>query len=132
MSTHSKQRSYADLDAALYFNPMTEDLALKTNQRAIAFSVKNLILTMNGERPFNHNIGTPIRRLLFELFGPVLDIVLRKLIAQVLSTYEPRIEVKEILIDSNTDAHSITVTIKYILLSTTTPHTIDVVLTRTR
>ncbi len=132
MPTNSKQRSYVDLDAEFAFNPMTEDLALKTNQRAIAFSVKNLILTMNGERPFNPSLGTPIRHLIFELFGPMLDIVLRKLIAQVLSTYEPRIEVKEIIVDSNTDAHTIVVTIKYILLSVSIPYTIDVVLTRTR
>jgi len=132
MATASLQRTYTDLDAAFTFNPITDDIALITNNKAIAFSVKNLILTMNGERPFNPDLGTPIRHLIFEQFGPMLDVVLKQLISQVLATYEPRISVSDIEIDSQTDQHQLSVTIKYTLLSISTPYSINVVLTRTR
>jgi phage baseplate assembly protein W len=50
-----------------------------------------LILTANGERPFNDLIGTPIKRLLFDNSnGDTLKIILKQMITQVVSNFEPR------------------------------------------
>lgn len=132
MATQIISNSYKDIDAMFSFNPMTEDLAMKVNRNAIAFSVKNLVLTMNGERPFNDDIGTPIKKLIFELHTPMMPIVMKKMIEDVLIAHEPRIKVLEVVVLDNPDRHTVEVTIKYVIVNTTTPYTVDVVLNRTR
>ena len=47
-------------------SPLTYDLIANKNENAIARSIRNLILTTPGERPFNPELGSQVSRLLFE------------------------------------------------------------------
>lgn len=125
-------RTFTDFDAAFITNPITKDIAVKTNARAISFAIKNLILTMNGERPFNSDIGTPVKRLLFELYGDTLNIVLRKMISDVIYNYEPRAVLLQVDIKGSPDNNSIYITITYKVVNTEQPITVNVILERTR
>lgn len=132
MATQTQRKQYRDLDAGFRFNPLTDDLGILRDHKAIAFSVKNLILTMNGERPFDRSVGTPVKHLLFELHGMMLEIVLKKLIEDTLRLHEPRITVVDISVKQNVDSHSVAIDIKYMIINTTTPYEVSVVLERTR
>ena len=59
-------RGFKDLAISFEANPNTNDFSAVTNENAIKQSVRNLVLTSFGERPFQPNIGSRVRGLLFE------------------------------------------------------------------
>ena len=59
-------RGFKDLAVSMNANPSTKDFGAVKNERAISQSVRNLLLTTFGERPFQPQIGSRDKRLLFE------------------------------------------------------------------
>lgn len=128
-----KLRTFTDIDPSFIANPITGDIAVKTDNRAISFAIKNLILTANGERPFNDSIGTPIKRLLFENSNSdTLKIVLKQMISQVVQNYEPRATLTDIDIQDQPDNNLLRINIAYRILNTVQPYSVNVTLVRTR
>ena len=66
MATVSKSRAFKDISLSFSPHPVTKDLPVLSNERAIARSVRNLVETIPSERFFNSNLGTSIRDSLFE------------------------------------------------------------------
>ena len=61
-------RGFKDLAISFEANPNTNDFSAVTNENAIKQSIRNLVLTSFGERPFQPTIGSRVRGLLFEPF----------------------------------------------------------------
>jgi phage baseplate assembly protein W len=59
-------RSFSDLDLNFNIHPIKKDINLHKGEMAIINSIKNLVLTNHYERPFRPEIGSNVRRLLFE------------------------------------------------------------------
>jgi phage baseplate assembly protein W len=111
---------------------VTKDIVLRYDENAIKTSLKNLILTSNFERPFHSEIGSPIKRLLFEPASPMLDVVMQRAIIDVVNNYEPRVELLNVDVIVEEDSNSIGVTIEFKILNTERPLSLDLVLERTR
>ena len=58
--------AFSDLDLNFTIHPVKKDINRYTNETAVINSIKNLILTNHYERLFQPNIGSNVRRLLFE------------------------------------------------------------------
>lgn len=125
-------RTYSDLDAAFIMNPGTRDLSIRTDESAVKFAVKNLILTMNFERPFDSTIGSQVKTLLFEPFTDITKIILKKVILNTLINHEPRIEVLNVQVIDNIDLNSVDINIIFKIINTNKPLSITVALDRTR
>ena len=67
-------RGFKDLAISFNANPSTGDIGVVKNVNAIKQSVRNLILTEFGERPFQQNIGSRVKALLFEPWDPFSEI----------------------------------------------------------
>jgi hypothetical protein len=65
-STTFDGEKYSDFFNDIIINPVTGDLAKRTNEEAVRQSIINLILTGRGERPFQPLVGSDIYQLLFE------------------------------------------------------------------
>lgn len=124
--------TFTDIDAAFIKNPISKDIAIKTDARAISFAIKNLLMTINGERPFNEQIGSPLKGLLFELHGPQLKIVLNRIIAETITNFEPRAKLIDVSINDSADNNLLYVSITYMIINTQQPITIGVTLERSR
>ena len=59
-------RDFSDLDLNFTIHPVKKDINKNLGALAVINSIKNLILTNNYERPFQPEIGSNVRRLLFE------------------------------------------------------------------
>ena len=59
-------RNFRDLDLNFAIHPITKDVNIYKAEYAVINSVKNLILTNHFEKPFQPEVGSNIRRLLFE------------------------------------------------------------------
>jgi phage baseplate assembly protein W len=125
-------RIFTDLDALFQAHPTTGDVTIRGNDRAIKFAVKSLVLTSNYERLFHGEIGTPIRKLLFEQFDDITVILIRESVVNVLFNYEPRILVQDVVIVDDRDKNAINISIIYTIRATNTVSSTSVTLSRTR
>ena len=64
-------KEFRDVSLTLKVNPINFDILILRNETAIARAIRNLILTVPGERLFNAKLGCNISRSLFELIDPI-------------------------------------------------------------
>jgi phage baseplate assembly protein W len=125
-------RTFSDLDLNFTLNPVTRDVTRRYDEDAIKNALKNLVLTANYERPFHSEIGSPIRKLLFEPSSPMLGAMLRRSIEDLINNFEPRVNLIDIICIVSEDDHTIEVSIEFTILNTTAPITLELTLQRTR
>jgi phage baseplate assembly protein W len=90
---------YRDIDIFLTKNTDTNDILFVSGTSAIVQSIKNIVLTRNGERPFNKSFGTKVIDLLFDNPSPADLAFLQYDIFKILQRKEPRITVSDVSID---------------------------------
>jgi phage baseplate assembly protein W len=125
-------RLFSDLDLNFTANPVTKDISRRYDDSAIKTSLKNLILTSNYERPFHSEIGSPLKRLLFEPQSPVVASSMRKSIIDMINSFEPRVEVIDVIVNYKPNDNGVDVTINFKVINTERPITLNIVLERTR
>jgi phage baseplate assembly protein W len=125
-------RIFSDLDLNFTAHPVNRDITKKFDENAIKQSVKSLLLTRNFERPFHSEIGSPIRSLLFDPPGPMFVVMMEKAILDVITNFEPRVEVTRIEVVDYTDANAVNVTVEFKIRNTERPLSLEVALERTR
>lgn len=88
-----------------------------TTQDQIRYNIINLILTNKGERVFNPEFGSDVRKFLFEAISDDNLDLLKDSITQSIALYIPQIIVGDINIDTSVE-HLINITVNYqIILS---------------
>jgi phage baseplate assembly protein W len=125
-------RSYIDLDLGFTVHPVKKDLLTLTDAEAIKNSVKNLILGQHYERKFHPEIGSVVTMLLFENATPVTQINIQNSIINVLTNFEPRISVKNVVVQVSPDENGYEARIEFYIKNTLEPITFDLFLERTR
>jgi len=114
-------QEFKDISASFQINPLNNDLIAIKNTTAISRSIRNLILTKRGERPFEPNLGSGVYDLLFENIDKQTATIIRDEIILVIENYEPRVEIIEVLVKPNYDAASMDVTIQYEIVGINVP-----------
>ena len=126
-------RIFSDLNLNFTRNPATKDVAKLYDIEAVKRSVRNLINTNEGERPFQPTLGSGIRALLFENMSPIIETLIKDRIKETIETYEPRAQLTSILIEGDIDRNEYLCTISFRVVNTTTdPVTITAFLQRLR
>ena len=114
-------KGFLDLSASFQENPLTNDLIALKNENAIARSVRNLVLTIQGERPFQPVLGTGVSRLLFENMDKLTASAIRSEIRTTIENYEPRVEINEILVEPDFEGNAMHVTLQYFIIGIDVP-----------
>ena len=91
MATTRKSRAFKDISLSFSPHPITKDLPVLTNERAIVRSVRNLVETIPTERFFNPLLGTDIRDSLFENFSRTTVNIIEDQVRETVNAYEPRV-----------------------------------------
>ena len=68
-------QGFKDVSASFQVNPINYDLVTIKNENAISRSIRNLILTIPGEKPFQPDIGCSVTRLFLEALNYVTTIL---------------------------------------------------------
>ena len=121
MPVQRRSQGFLDLSASFQNNPLSNDLITLKNENAIARSVRNLILTTQGERPFQPVLGSNVNNLLFENMDKLTAAALKDEIRNTIENYEPRVELEEIIVDPNFDNNEFNVTIQYYIVGIDVP-----------
>ena len=111
MASPRVSRAFKDISFSFDPHPVSKDLPIIINERAIVRSVRNLVETIPTERFFNPTLGTDIRSSLFELVNYATATVIRDQITDTVEFYEDRIENLEVKVDPQPDNNSFDVTV---------------------
>ena len=124
-------RGFKDLAVSMNANPSTKDFGAVKNERAISQSVRNLLLTTFGERPFQPEIGSRVKGLLFEQWDVFAADAIRTEIFNVMERLEPRIEVTEVKVDDASDNNAIEISMDYIIVGQELVQNVEFLLEKT-
>lgn len=125
-------RTYKDLDLSFTKHPVKKDVNKHVDEMAVINSVKNLILTNYYERPFRPELGSNVRRMLFEPMDSITSSLLEREIRQVVENFEPRVTVRDISVSPDFDNNSYKVGMTFLVLNMSDPVTIQFFLERDR
>ncbi len=123
---------YSDFMTNFTKHPETDQLVRLTNSEAIKRSVRNLILTNQGERFFRPQIGCNLDSLLFEPMGAEVEDQMKLLIETAIRNYEPRALNTQVYVNGNYDTGRYTVTIVFEIINNPKPIILNVALDRVR
>ena len=114
-------------------HPVTNDLVTVKDKAAVSQSIKGLLLTRRGERPFQPDLGSGLQDLLFEPMDYGTSALIKKEITETLVRYEPRISITSLNCFQDYDNNGYDVELEYYILGREDrPVGIDIFLERTR
>ena len=133
MSILRKSRAFKDISLSFSPHPVTKDLPVLTNERAIVRSVRNLVETIPTERFFNTLLGTDIRGSLFENFSRTTVNVIEDQIRDSVRNFEPRVRNIGIEVTSFPDDNTFEIKVLFDIKGLDVPtHSFTFLLDRTR
>lgn len=128
-SSRVARRWFTDIDVNMTLHPQSGDVTVKSDINSIKRSVKNLLMTNHYDRPFKPSIGLDLRGMLFEL-DTTDSIVLEDNIKGLISKYEPRAQVNDVLVTSR--GNNLDVSMYFSVSNDPSPHELNLVLQRVR
>tara|TARA_B100000963_G_scaffold343912_1_gene346207 strand:- start:485 stop:886 length:402 start_codon:yes stop_codon:yes gene_type:complete len=91
MAIQRKSRAFKDISFSFSPHPVTKDIPVLTNERAIVRSVRNLVETIPTERFFNPLLGTDVRDSLFENYTASTTMIIEDQVRNTIRNFEPRV-----------------------------------------
>lgn len=126
------ERTYKDLDLNFTAHPVKKDVSRHFNEKAIINSVKNLVSTNFYERPFQPELGSSIRALLFEPVDSVFGASIERRLADVINNYEPRVNIESVVAIPAPDENGYKIIMTFFIVNLPNPITINFFLERIR
>lgn len=111
MAIQRISRSFKDISLSFDPHPVTKDLPILKNERAITRSIRNLVETIPTERFFNSLLGSDVRSSLFEFVDYGTASVVQTQIETTIQNYEPRVNNVQVEVDPQPDNNSFEVTV---------------------
>tara|TARA_B100000927_G_scaffold287424_1_gene280327 strand:- start:9607 stop:10008 length:402 start_codon:yes stop_codon:yes gene_type:complete len=106
-------RGFKDVSATFQVNPINSDVIILKNENAIARSIRNLIFTVPGEKPFAPTIGSNVTALLFENMDLLTASSIKSEIEYTVNNFEPRVNLTDVEVTANIDNNQFDCVIRY-------------------
>ena len=106
-------KGFKDISAVFEVNPLNDDLIVLKNSNAIARSIRNLIFTNRGDKPFNPFLGSRVNDMLFDPMDQLSSESVKSEIERTINSFEPRAELKKVTVTPDFDDNQYDVVIKY-------------------
>jgi phage baseplate assembly protein W len=127
-----KEKTFIDISIGFEPNPLTKDLPLVLDQRAIETSMRNLVLTRPGEVPFDRDIGSNVYQLLFDMNDPATEELIEVEVRRTIEFSEPRVEVRNVKAEGRPEDYAFLLTIDYNIIGRDEVITVQQILRPTR
>ena len=111
MAIQRKSKAFKDISLSFDPHPVTKDLPVLVNERAVTRSVRNLVETIPTERFFNSLLGTDIRDTLFENYDRAHVMMIEEQIRETLANFEPRVSHVGATVKAKPDDNTFNVTV---------------------
>ena len=122
-------QAFKDINLSFKRHPVTNDVLTISNEDAIKRSVKNIIFTIIGEKPFLPEFGSVINEALFELNTSLGEVRISDEIKSSLINNEPRIDNVNVYVTIPPDTNEMNCTVQYDITGISSPtQIVDVLL----
>ena len=122
-------RTFKDINLSFKRHPVTNDVLTVRDEDAIKRSVKNIVFTILGEKPFEPEFGSVINDSLFDLNTNLNEIRVSDEIKTSLINFEPRIENIKVTVRVMPDSNELNCTVQYDIIGIPAPtQQVDVLL----
>ena len=111
MTINRKSRAFKDISLSFSPHPVTKDLPVLVNERAVIRSVRNLVETIPTERFFNSILGTDIRDTLFGNYDRAAVMMIEDQIRETLGNFEPRVSNVGATVRARPDDNNLDITV---------------------
>ena len=113
MPARRVSKGFLDVSASFQVNPINSDVIILKNENAISRSIRNLIFTLPGEKPFEPTVGSNVTRLLFENLDALTASSIQTEIEFTINNFEPRVDLTGVKVTPNFDNNAFDVVINY-------------------
>jgi len=113
MPVQRVSKPFKDISATFQSNPLNKDLIALKNENSISRSIRNLILTVPGDRPFQPDLGSDVYESLFETLDQITASNIQQQIETTIIKYEPRVKLNNVTVNPNIPNNSFDVVINY-------------------
>jgi phage baseplate assembly protein W len=131
MINNSPTKIYKDLDLSLAFTT-NYDVAKRVDVNAVKQSIKNLLLTRPGERPFQPDVGSELYRILFEPMDVLTAEALKGIITTCIRNYEPRVRLQDVMVMPRFDENAFDISLYFYVIGIYAPVVFNLTLQRLR
>jgi len=114
-------KGFKDVSASFKINPLNSDLIVLRNENAIARSIRNIIFTIPGEKPFEPNFGSNVTNLLFENMSQLTANSIKTEIQNSINAFEPRVSLISVKVKANFDDNAFDCLINYRIIGIDAP-----------
>ena len=121
MPVQRVSQGFKDISMTFQSNPLNGDLIALKDRTAIARSVRNIVMTVPGEKFFQPNFGSYVSASLFEQLNDFTADAVIDEIKRSLSNHEPRIKVTKVDAFPQYDNNSLDVIIVYEIIGADVP-----------
>ena len=109
-------RGFKDISMTFQSNPLNGDLIALKDANAIGRSVRNIIMTIPGERFFQPSFGSGINRVLFNNMDEISASILEDEIRNAIMNYEPRVKLRSVRVQPDFDSNNFNTVITYSII----------------
>lgn len=131
-TTTVQDQIYSDFLTDMVPHPVSKDVLRFVNEQAVIRSIKNLVLTDQGERLYQPDLGSNIKRMMFEPMVESTAEILSQYIQETIDVYEPRAKVLEISVVPDYNNNLYAVTLSFMIINKEDPVTLNITLDRVR
>ena len=121
MAIKRTSRGFKDISLSFIPHPITNDLPILMNERAITRSVRNIVETIPTEKFFDSLFGTDVRDSLFENFTNSTVTILEDQIRTSIENYEPRVNNINVEVNGKPDLNALEITIFFDIVGLDVP-----------
>lgn len=113
MPAQRVSQGFKDVSATFKINPINDDIIVIKNANAIARSIRNLVFTVPGEKPFEPTLGSRVSQLLFENLDTLTASAIQSEIENTINSFEPRVNLLNVIVTPNFDDNEFNCNIEY-------------------
>ena len=121
MPVERVSQGFKDISMTFKQNPLNNDLIVIKNENAIARSIRNIVLTLPGEKFFNENFGSNVSKLLFENLDVLTASQIEDEITTSIVNYEPRVSLVKLTVTPNFETGEFDTVIVYEIVGIDAP-----------
>lgn len=123
---------YSDFRTNFDKNYGTGDLARLTNEDSIYTSLKNIVFTRKGERPFFPEFGCNITSILFENYNRFTQKTIQTEVKTAIENFEPRVSIIKVVVNGSPDSNSVDLDLYFTIINRPETYSVSFLLSRIR
>lgn len=125
-------RQYRDLSLSFRVHPEFGDISPVKDIDAIKNSIRNILKTTRGEKPFDPKFGCGLKNYLFDPADGITKASIREEIMYSIGVQEPRVNVTNVEIEDYPDKNAYAITISTVIVNTQQQFDLQLLLERLR